>query len=710
MKAVVDLVTLFPGLRVIFISAQFLDGATSADKITTLWDRHNAATDAEWEFWRTLAVTCLSDTDISTMLEGCTIRQLAKCDEVGLSVTERLLIGHCLGASQSSSALGIRYLGGILDLPMFWLDMGSVHSLVARRLCQATNQILRDIGVDLLTLGPRENSEIPFDYDGVDSLATLILKGLSSWFTQLDQEDWTLQSWYPSFTELLHLLRRPRAAELVPTSSVYATTAFEHILPTFNLDAELNVVVDGENSITDNRNGIHDDPLADLNYKSDSTMSVHSEVSDEASAMSVTSSQDDYSDTLSHISGTDSLAMPSWNSDDHSDTLTDSSRMNLKVPRCNEDDAARDVDYVQAAQPHFEKKSSDWFVVHNPDLPRTVDVNLVHTFSHASVVTCVEFSADGNWLATGAYRIAQMFNVQSGARVCVLEHSRGDDYVRSVRFSPDGTFLATAAEDARIMASVHPITLHCRELIYFQIWDVAMCSICKVFDGHQGRVYCLDFSTDGNVLISGSSDRSVRIWDMDDGSMRVLAVSPDPEHVPASGSWKEGTDLEVSSVTVSPDGTLVAAGYVDAVIRIWSVATGALVEQLKGHRDSVYSVVFTRDGHGIVSGSLDHSLKYWDLSGVKVREEAARSSRCLTNFIGHKDYVICAAISQDSGLVVSGSKDKDIRFWDRSGTVQCTLSGHKNTVISVSISPRDNLLASGGGDSLVHIWSYDHVA
>ena len=75
----------------------------------------------------------------------------------------------------------------------------------------------------------------------------------------------------------------------------------------------------------------------------------------------------------------------------------------------------------------------------------------------------------------------------------------------------------------------------------------------------------------------------------------------------------ENIDAGVTSVCISPNGRLVAAGSLDTVVRIWDVQTGLLVDRLKGHRDSVYSVAFTPDGIGLVSGSLDKTLKYWDL-------------------------------------------------------------------------------------------------
>ncbi|KAF8150266.1 WD40-repeat-containing domain protein [Mycena galopus ATCC 62051] len=335
--------------------------------------------------------------------------------------------------------------------------------------------------------------------------------------------------------------------------------------------------------------------------------------------------------------------------------------------------------------PQFKKEGSDWFVIYNPTTPRTLEVSLVHTFLHDSVVFCVQFSADGKWLATGCNRKAQIFNVNTGRKMCVLVDNSsgitGDLYIRSVRFSPDGKLLATGAEDNRI-----------------RIWDISKRAMVAVFEGHQAEVYSLDFSPDGHLIFSGSGEGTVRIWDMEDreGRMRIFAVVPKN---PASSTSPAYTwDTGITSVAISPNGALVAAGCVDAVVRIWSFPTGTLVEELRGHMDSVYSVVFTRDGQGIVSGSLDNTLKYWDLRGGK-------PSQCMTNFLGHMDYVLSVAVSHDSQWFVSGSKDRGIQFWDRSGVAHCRLEGHINSVISVNLGPTD-MLASGSGDCVARICAY----
>jgi glucose repression regulatory protein TUP1 len=97
-------------------------------------------------------------------------------------------------------------------------------------------------------------------------------------------------------------------------------------------------------------------------------------------------------------------------------------------------------------------------------VPPALDVSLVHTLPHDSVVCSVHFSADGKYLATGSNRAAHIYDVLSGEQLCALRHdpSEGDGhlYVRAVRFSPDGKYLATGAEDklVRVGVVLHPLT------------------------------------------------------------------------------------------------------------------------------------------------------------------------------------------------------------------------------------------------------------
>lgn len=113
---------------------------------------------------------------------------------------------------------------------------------------------------------------------------------------------------------------------------------------------------------------------------------------------------------------------------------------------------------VDAVAPHHKKTGNDWYAIFNPQVQRVLDVDLVHSLTHESVVCCVRFSHDGKYVATGCNRSAQIFDVQTGEKVCVLEDHNASDmaadlYIRSVCFSPDGRYLATGAEDKLIRVS-----------------------------------------------------------------------------------------------------------------------------------------------------------------------------------------------------------------------------------------------------------------
>ena len=141
---------------------------------------------------------------------------------------------------------------------------------------------------------------------------------------------------------------------------------------------------------------------------------------------------------------------------------------------------------------------------------------------------------------------------------------------------------------------------------------------------------------------------------------------------------------------LSPDERFVAAGFMDAMVRVWNVLTGQLMVYFNGHNDSVYSVAFTPDCTGIISGSLDKTLKYWDVRPIfaggktcvgpysNLNGEERKGSTM--NFTGHKDYVLSVAVSSDGRWVISGSRDRAVRLWDANTAVtQCMLLGHSNS-------------------------------
>jgi len=279
----------------------------------------------------------------------------------------------------------------------------------------------------------------------------------------------------------------------------------------------------------------------------------------------------------------------------------------------------------------YKRQGEDWFAIFNKNVPRQLDVSLLHTCEHNSVVTCVRFSADGKYIATGCSKSAQIFDVETGAKVTTLVHDLDrvghDNYVRTVCFSPDGRYLATGADDHII-----------------RIWDVQHKKIKQEFIGHESNIYSLDFSHDGTCLASGSADRTARLWDMETGqSLLTLLI-----------------DDVVTNVAVSPDGKFLAAGSLDQCVRVWETERGSLVERLDGHEDSVYSVAFSPLGTELLSASLDKTVKLWELTAptmlTAMLPARPTAGICKTTYVGHKDFVLTAAWSPDGKWVVLGVK------------------------------------------------------
>ncbi|KAJ6564297.1 hypothetical protein B0H19DRAFT_1026095, partial [Mycena capillaripes] len=131
-----------------------------------------------------------------------------------------------------------------------------------------------------------------------------------------------------------------------------------------------------------------------------------------------------------------------------------------------------------------------------------------------------------------------------------------------------------------------------------------------ILEGHTNQVTSVAFSPDGKriIIVSGSDDLTVRIWDAQTGA--------------ALGEPLEGHTNGVTSVAFSPDGKRIVSGSDDLTVRIWDAQTGAaLGEPLEGHTNRVTSVAFSPDGNRIVSGSWDCTVRIWDAkTGAALRE------------------------------------------------------------------------------------------
>ena len=148
-----------------------------------------------------------------------------------------------------------------------------------------------------------------------------------------------------------------------------------------------------------------------------------------------------------------------------------------------------------------------------------------------------------------------------------------------------------------------------------------------------------------------------------------------------------GHSSTVLSVPVTGD--RIVSGSVDHTIKVWDLNSGRLIRTLRGHSSSVYSVVVA--GNRIVSGSQNGRIKVWDLN----------SGRLIRTLTGHSSYIRSVAVAGDR--IVSGSEDHTIKVWNlNSGQLIRTLTGHSRSVYSVAVS--GNRIVSGSRDNTIKVW------
>ena len=136
--------------------------------------------------------------------------------------------------------------------------------------------------------------------------------------------------------------------------------------------------------------------------------------------------------------------------------------------------------------------------------------------------------------------------------------------------------------------------------------------------GHTGSVNAVAVTPDGRQVVSGSEDKTLRVWDLATGKTKMTL---------------QGHTESVIAVAVTPDGRQVVSGSYDNTLRVWDLAKRKTKTALQGHTGSVYAVAVTPDGRHVVSGSTDNTLRVWDLKDGKeiltfTIDWAGHSMRC----------------------------------------------------------------------------------
>ncbi|CAK4020576.1 E3 ubiquitin ligase complex SCF subunit sconB [Lecanosticta acicola] len=197
-------------------------------------------------------------------------------------------------------------------------------------------------------------------------------------------------------------------------------------------------------------------------------------------------------------------------------------------------------------------------------------------------------------------------------------------------------------------------------------WKYGRCTT-KVFKGHTNGVMCLQFTD--NVLITGSYDTTVKVWDINTGEcVRTM----------------NGHTMGIRCLQFDSSGQLMTGGL-NGEMYLWNWKTGQRLRSFPQHGDGILSLHYTT--RYVASGSRDSTVRVFDM-GSSVDKRTQRNFSRSFVLRGHRDWVNCVRIDEASRTLFSASDDCTIKLWDLD-TGECirTFEGHVGQVQQVVLMP-----------------------
>lgn len=330
-------------------------------------------------------------------------------------------------------------------------------------------------------------------------------------------------------------------------------------------------------------------------------------------------------------------------------------------------------------------------------------LQLKATLEGPAAITALAISPDGNLLAAGGDDgMIRLWDPQAGQLLQSWAGHEGS--VEALAISPDGTFLVSGGADKTV-----------------RVWDLATLGdpalspgdvLARLqLQGHTGLINSVAISPDGRWIASGSADRTIRLWQADNGQLiRTLAPptaaaqeTPQRAGITAVAFGPRPTRMDTSRQSEGIPPWILVAANGDPTVHLWDPGSGALLETLKADYP-IEQVLLSPDGRYLLAGSTGGIL-VWNLGTGSLERTLPQTLSGLA----------ALALSPDGRLLASGTdyRAHQIKLWDlRSGEQLRTLGG-QTWMVSVllfgpgrgSVAQRyGQTLLSGGADGSIRIW------
>lgn len=284
---------------------------------------------------------------------------------------------------------------------------------------------------------------------------------------------------------------------------------------------------------------------------------------------------------------------------------------------------------------------------------------------HQGLVHEAGFSRDGKLIfTTSSDSTARIWDAKNGELKHILKGSKEE--VLSAEFSPDSKRIATVSRDSSVA-----------------LWDAVTSALLFQLKGFDH----IAFNPDGHSAAFSSPNLNIQVFDLTNGNL----ISEFATSLNGQGQLK-----------FSPDGSklITLSNFYDTIPRVWEVATGKLLYELKGHINSFFNagintMAFSFDGTKLVTASRDSTAKIWDLY----------SGRLLADLDSKTGTVTTASFAPDGKTVLTAYSDGHIKIWDtRKGTLQKDLKAHEFDVYGAEFSRDGKRIYTASWDNTCKIF------
>ena len=253
------------------------------------------------------------------------------------------------------------------------------------------------------------------------------------------------------------------------------------------------------------------------------------------------------------------------------------------------------------------------------------------------------------------------------------------DWIRSLAFSPDSKTVLSGSNDRTV-----------------RLWNLETGRLLYLLTGHQERVKIVGVSPDG-LLLSCGVDGQVRLWDRNvlthrkTGNCRYVVKA----------SSKAISLVNALAVSPNPQRPIFATGDEEGKVSIWNLETGQWQRTLSAHSSPILALAFNAEGRWLASGSQNKTIKLWNLDNMEEQPLYVLGN-------AHQSQVLSLAINSAQQILVSGGADRTVKLWDlvtgKARSPIPILEGHSGQVWCVAISPDGSKIASASADFTVKLW------